>query len=153
KWSNGDPVTADDFVFSLRRIQDPNVKSQYAEVLYPIKNPEEINTGKLPASDLGGKAINATTLQITLKAPTPHFPQLLTHSTGFPVHPRTVTEFGTDWVKPGKMVSNGAYMLADVKPSAYIKLVKNPHYWDAAKVSVDTVIFDPSEDRAAVLRR
>ncbi|HXP73568.1 MAG TPA: peptide ABC transporter substrate-binding protein [Stellaceae bacterium] len=153
KWSNGDPVTAGDFVFSLRRIQDPKTKSQYAEVLYPIKNAEEVNTGKAEVSALGVKAIDAKTLEITLKAPTPYFLQLLTHQTTLPVNEKVVTALGDDWVKPGKMVSNGAYMLDDVKPSAYIKAVKNPHYWDASKVAIDTVIFDPSEDRAAVLKR
>jgi oligopeptide transport system substrate-binding protein len=153
KWSNGDPVTANDFVFSFQRIQDPNLKSQYAEVLYPIKNAEEVNTGKLPVNQLGVKAIDRTTLEITLKAPTPYFLQLLTHTTGLPVSAKAVTEIGNDWVKPGKMVSNGAYMLADVKPQAFIRLAKNPHYWDATKVTIDTVVFDPSEDRATVLKR
>ena len=153
KWSNGDPVTAGDFVFSLRRIQDPKTKSQYAEVLYPIKNAQEVNTGKAELSALGVKAVDAKTLEITLKAPTPYFLQLLTHQTGLPVNEAVVTALGDEWVKPGKMVSNGAYMLNDVKPSAYIKLVKNPNYWGASKVAIDTVIFDPSEDRAAVLKR
>lgn len=153
KWSNGDPVTASDFVFSLRRIQDPKTKSQYAEVLYPIKNAEEVNTGKAELSALGVEAVDAKTLKITLKAPTPYFLQLLTHQTGLPVNEKAVTSLGDEWVKPGKMVSNGAYTLNDVKPSAYIKLVKNPNYWGAGKVAIDTVMFDPSEDRAAVLKR
>ena len=81
-------------MFSFRRIQDPNLKAQYAEVLYPIKNAEEINTGKLPVDQLGVKAVDATTLEITLKAPTPYFLQLLTHTTGLPVNAKAVTEFG-----------------------------------------------------------
>src|SRR5262245_4561581 len=153
KWSNGEPVTANDFVFSFRRIQDPNMKAQYAEVLYPIKNAEEVNTGKLPVDQLGVKAVDASTLAITLKAPTPYFLQLLTHTTGLPVNAKAVTEFGNEWLKPGKMVSNGAYMLADVKPQAFIRLTKNPHYWNAGKVTIDAVMFDPSEDRSAVLKR
>jgi oligopeptide transport system substrate-binding protein len=153
KWSNGDPVTASDFVFSFRRIEDPNFRAQYSEVLYPIKNAEEVNTGKVPVNELGVKAVDATTLEIRLKAPTPYFLQLLTHTTGLPVNPKAITEHGNDWVKPGRMISNGAYMLGDVKPQAFIKLVKNPQYWDAGKVTIDTVVFDPSEDRAAVLKR
>ncbi|HKF70618.1 MAG TPA: peptide ABC transporter substrate-binding protein [Stellaceae bacterium] len=153
KWSNGDPVTAQDFVFSFRRIQDPKTKSQYAEVLYPIKNAEEVNTGKAELSALGVEATDAKTLKITLKAPTPYFLQLLTHQTGLPVNEKVVASLGDDWVKPGKMVSNGAYTLNDVKPSAYIKLVKNPTYWGASKVTIDTIMFDPMEDRAAVLKR
>ena len=153
KWSNGDPVTANDFVFTFRRIEDPNQRAQYSEVLYPIKNAEEVNTGKAPVNELGVKAVDATTLEITLKAPTPYFLQLLTHTTGLPVNPKAIAEHGNDWVKPGKMISNGAYVLGDVKPQAFIKLVKNPQYWDAGKVAIDTVVFDPSEDRAAVLKR
>src|SRR3989440_4419165 len=153
KWSNGDPVTANDFVFSFRRIEDPNLRAQYSEVLYPIKNAEEVNTGKTAVDQLDVKAITATTLEITLKAPTPYFLQLLTHTTGLPVSPKAIAEHGNDWVKPGRMISNGAYMLGDVKPQAFIKLVKNPQYWDAGKVTIDTVMFDPSEDRPAVLKR
>src|SRR6266849_10617188 len=150
KWSNGDPVTARDFVFSLRRIQDPLVKSQYAEVLYPIKNAQEVNTGKADLTALGVKALDARMLEITLRAPTPYFLQLLTHQTSLPVNEKAVTQLGGEWVKPGKMVSNGAYKLDEVKPSSHIKIVKNPNYWDAGKVAIDTVIFDPSEDRSAV---
>jgi oligopeptide transport system substrate-binding protein len=153
KWSNGEPVAADDFVFSLRRIEDPKVNSQYAEVLYPIRNAEEVNTGKAELTALGVKALDRATVEITLKAPTPYFLQLLTHQTALPVNAKAVAEFGAEWVRPGKMVSNGAYLLADARPGAQIRIVKNPHYWDAAKVSIDTVVFDPSEDRGNVLRR
>jgi oligopeptide transport system substrate-binding protein len=153
KWSNGAPVTANDFVYSLRRMQDPNLKSQYSEVLYPIKNAEEVNTGKADLTALGVKAIDASTLEITLKAPTPYFLQLLTHTTGLPVNEINIRENGADWLKPGRMVSNGAYILADVKLSSHIRLAKNPNYWDASKATIDTVVFDPSEDRGTVLRR
>jgi oligopeptide transport system substrate-binding protein len=153
KWSNGEAVTADDFVYSLRRIEDPKLNSQYAEVLYPIKNAEEVNTGKVELAALGVKALDPPTVEITLKAPTPYFLQLLAHQTALPVNARAIAEFGAEWVRPGKMVSNGAYLLADAKPGAPIRLVKNPHYWDAAQVTIDTVVFDPSEDRGNVLRR
>jgi ABC-type oligopeptide transport system substrate-binding subunit len=153
RWSNGEPVTADDFVYSLRRIEDPKTRSQYAEVLYPIRNAEEVNTGKAPVTELGVAAPDPRTLRITLKASTPYFLQLLTHQTSLPVNAKQVEKDGDDWIRPGKMVSNGAYMLDDVKPNSHIRLVKNPHYWDAAKVTIDAVMFDPSEDRAAVLKR
>jgi ABC-type oligopeptide transport system substrate-binding subunit len=153
RWSNGAPVTADDFVYSLRRIEDPKTRSQYAEVLYPIRNAQEVNTGKAAVTELGVAAPDARTVTITLKAPTPYFLQLLTHHTSLPVNAKEVARLGDDWLKPGKMVSNGAYMLDDVKPNAHIRIVKNPNYWDAAKVTIDTVVFDPSEDRGAVLKR
>ena len=149
KWSNGEAVTARDFVFSLRRIQDPAVKSQYAEVLYPIKNAQEVNTGKADLTALGVKALDARMLEITLRAPTPYFLQLLTHQTALPVNEKAVARLGDEWLKPGKMVSNGPYKLDEVKPSSHIKIAKNPNYWDAGKVAIDTVIFDPSEDRGS----
>jgi ABC-type oligopeptide transport system substrate-binding subunit len=153
KWSNGEPVTAGDFVYSLRRIEDPRTRSQYAEVLYPIKNAQEVNTGRAALAELGVAAPDARTVEITLKAPTPYFPQLLAHHSALPVNEKAVTRFGEEWLKPGKMVSNGAYMLDDVKPNSHIRIVKNPNYWDAAKVTIDAVVFDPSEDRTAVLKR
>src|SRR5712692_7465322 len=146
KWSNGEPVTAGDFVYSLRRIEDPRTHSQYAEVLYPIKNAQEANTGKAALTELGVAAPDAKTVRITLKAPTPYFLQLLTHQTALPVNGREIARLGEDWLKPGKLVSNGAYMLDDVKPNSHIRIVKNPNYWDAAKVTIDAVLFDPSED-------
>jgi ABC-type oligopeptide transport system substrate-binding subunit len=153
RWSNGEPVTAADFVYSLRRIEDPKTHSQYAEVLYPIKNAQEVNTGKAALTELGVAAVDARTVQIILKAPTPYFLQLLTHQTSLPVNEKSVSRFGEEWLKPGNMVSNGAYKLDDVKPNSHIRIVKNPNYWDAAKVTIDAVVFDPSEDRAAVLKR
>jgi oligopeptide transport system substrate-binding protein len=153
KWSNGEPVTAADFVYSLRRIEDPKTHSQYAEVLYPIKSAREVNTGNAPLTDLGVAASDARTVEITLKAPTPYFLQLLTHTSALPVNEKAVTRFGEEWLKPGNMVSNGAYMLDDVKPNSHIRIVKNPNYWGAAKVTIDAVVFDPTEDRAAVLKR
>jgi oligopeptide transport system substrate-binding protein len=153
KWSNGEPVTGSDFVYSLRRIEDPKTRSQYAEVLYPIKNAQEVNAGRAELTALGVAAPDERTVEITLKAPTPYFLQLLTHQSALPVNGREVERFGADWLKPGNMVSNGAYKLDDVKPNAHIRIVKNPNYWDAAKVTIDAVLFDPSEDRAAVLKR
>jgi ABC-type oligopeptide transport system substrate-binding subunit len=152
KWSNGDPVTAGDFVFSFRRMEDPRTVARIVEVLYPIKNAEEVNTDKLDVTALGVAAPDERTLEITLKAPTPYFLQVLTIEQAMPVHEKTV-RLGEDWVKPGKMVSNGAYMLEDWKPSSHIRLVKNPNYWNAGKVAIDAVVFDPTENLATVLKR
>jgi oligopeptide transport system substrate-binding protein len=147
KWSNGDPVMAGDFVFSFRRVEDPKSNSTFADELYPIKNAQEVNTGKLDVTALGVTTPDERTVEITLKAPTPYFLQVLTVEQAMPLHEKTV-RLGEDWVKPGKIVSNGAYMLDDWKPSSHIRLVKNPHYWNAGKVAIDTVVFDPTENRA-----
>jgi len=152
QWSNGDPVTAGDFVFSFRRMEDPRTVAREAEVLYPIKNAEEVNTGKLDVTALGVAAPDERTVEITLKAPTPYFLQLLVMEQAMPVHEKTV-RLGEDWVRPGKMVSNGAYVLEDWKPFSHIRLVKNLNYWNAGKVAIDAVVFDPTESLATVLKR
>ncbi len=153
KWSNGDPVTADDFVYSYRRIMDPATGAKYANILYPIKNAEKINKGQGKVEDLGVKAIDAKTLEITLEQPTPYFIELLTHQTSLPVHKASVEKFGKDYVKPGNMVTNGAYKLAEFVPNSHIKLVKNENYYDAKNVKIDTVNYFPTPDFAAMVRR
>jgi oligopeptide transport system substrate-binding protein len=153
KWSNGDPVTANDFVFSLRRIQDPATAAQYANVLYPIKGAEAANKGEAPTDQMGVVAIDDHTLEITLENPTPYFLELLTHQTGLPVHQASVESLGADFVKPGSMVSNGAYILQESVPNDHITLVKNPEFHDAENVQIDQVNYIPFEDRSACVRR
>ncbi|HZW59175.1 MAG TPA: ABC transporter substrate-binding protein, partial [Woeseiaceae bacterium] len=85
RWSNGDAVTADDFVYSLRRIMTPATGATYANILYPILNAEAVNKGELPPAELGVKAVDARTLEITLAQPTPYFLELMTHQTALPV--------------------------------------------------------------------
>jgi oligopeptide transport system substrate-binding protein len=153
KWSNGDPVTADDFVFSYRRIMDPATGAKYANILYPIKNAEKINKGQAKPEELGVKAVDPKTVEITLEAPTPYFIELLTHQTSLPVHRASVEKFGKDFVKPGNMVTNGAYKLAEFVPNSHIKLVKNENYYDAKNVQIDTVNYFPTPDFAAMVRR
>ena len=155
RWSNGDPVTAADFVFSLRRMLDPQTAAKYASILYPILNAEKINKGADGAKpeDLGVKAIDARTLEITLERPTPYFLELLTHQTGLPVHPASVETFGKNFVRPENWVSNGAYVLKEFVPSSHIRLDRNPAFHDAANVRIDTVIYYPTSDLAAAARR
>lgn len=153
KWSNGDPVKAGDFVYSLRCTLDPATASGYANVLYPIKNAEKVNKGALKPEELGVKAIDDATLEIALEAPTPYFLGLLTHQSALAVHPASVEKFGKDYVKPGNLVSNGAFMLKEFTPNDKLVVVKNPNFKDAANVKIDTEIFYPLEDRGAALRR
>ena len=153
KWSNGDPVTAGDFVYSFRRIMLPETGAKYANVLYPIANAEKIHAGELPPDRLAVTARDDRTLEITLEAPTPYFLELLTHQTALPLHPPSVEALGPDFVRPGNMVSNGAYVLREFVPNAHIKLTKNPMFHDAKSVRIDTVYYYPTEDRSAALRR
>ena len=157
KWSNGDPVTADDFVYSFRRVEDPKEASGYANILYPIKNAEAINTAKpdspVALDTLGIKALDPKTLQITLERPTPYFLTLMAHQTALPVNQGCVEKFGADFVKPGNMVSNGAFVLSEDVANDHITVSKNPNYWGAADVKLDKVIFYPTDDQAAAVRR
>jgi oligopeptide transport system substrate-binding protein len=153
KWSNGDPVKASDFVFSYRRIMNPETGAKYANILYPILNTEKANKGQGKVEDIGVKAIDDRTLEIKLEQPTPYFLELLTHQTSLPVHPGSVEKFGKDFVKPGNMVTNGPYKLAEFVPNSHIKLVKNENYYDAANVKIDTVNYFPTPDFAAMVRR
>ena len=97
KWSNGDPVKASDFVFSYRRIMNPETGAKYANILYPILNSEKANKGQGKVEDIGVKAIDDKTLEIKLEQPTPYFLELLTHQTSLPVHPGSVEKFGKDF--------------------------------------------------------
>ncbi|MCB1493067.1 MAG: peptide ABC transporter substrate-binding protein [Rhodobiaceae bacterium] len=153
KWSNGDPVTANDFVYSMQRIMTPDTGAKYANILYPIKGAEAVNKGEAEPSTMGVKAVDDHTLEITLEAPTPYFLELLTHQTGLPVHKASIDQYGSDFVRPGNMVSNGAYMLEEFTPNDKIVAVKNPNFHDADSVKIDKVIFYPTEDRGAALRR
>jgi oligopeptide transport system substrate-binding protein len=153
RWSNGDPVTAGDFVFAYQRIQNPETAAPYANILYPIVNAEEINTDGMDPSELGARAIDDRTLEITLKTPTPYFLELLTHQTGLPLHQASVEEHGANFVQPGNLISNGAYMLESFTPNDQIVMRKNPEFHDADNVAIDVVNFIPFEDRATCLRR
>ena len=152
-WSDGTPVTAEDFVYSFRRLEDPATAAEYASMLYPIKGAEEINTGKGKPEDMGVKAVDATTLEVTLKAPTPYFVEMLTHQATYPVNKAAIEKLGDEWIKPGNLVSNGAYTLAEFIPNDHIKLVKNPKFYDAANVAIDTVNYFPTEDRSTAIKR
>jgi oligopeptide transport system substrate-binding protein len=153
-WSDGTPVSADDFVFALRRILMPETAAKYASLLYPIKNAEELNSGAMQGMEnLGVRAVDAKTLEITLKAPTPYFVEQLTHYTAFPVPKHLVEKFGDDWIKKENIASNGAYMLEEWVPNTHVRLAKNPDFYDAKNVAIEKVEFYPTEDRAAVQKR
>jgi oligopeptide transport system substrate-binding protein len=152
-WSDGTPVVAEDFVYSFRRIIDPQTAAQYANVLYPIKNAEKANKTAVPVSTIGVKAVDASTLVIELEHPAPYLPQLLTHHTTVPLPRKLVERVGNDWTKPGKMVSNGPYVLSEWRPHDHVKLVKNAKFYDAANVKIDEVYFYPIDDDLAALKR
>lgn len=153
RWSNGDPVTAEDFVFSLRRGVDPATVSVYSYILSPILNADVITAGRLPPSELGVRAIDDHTLEITLANATPYFLGLLTHSMSYPVHRATLEAHGDQWTRAGNLVGNGAFKLDEWVVQAHLKLVRNPHYWDNANTRLEEVWFYPTEDQTAELQR
>jgi oligopeptide transport system substrate-binding protein len=152
-WSDGSPVTAEDFVYSFRRLEDPATGAEYASMLYVVKNGEEVNTGKVKPEELAVKAVDASTFEVTLKSPTPYFLEMLTHQSAYPVNKAAIDKLGADWIKPGNLVSNGAYTLAEFVPNDHIKLVKNAKFHDAANVKIDTVNYFPTEDRSTAIKR
>lgn len=152
-WSDGTPFTANDFVYSLRRILLPETAAEYASLLYIIEGAQAINTGKAKAESLGVKALDDLTLEIKLTGPAPYFLELLTHYTSYPVPKHVIDKVGKAWTKPENMVVNGPYKLVEWIPNTHVKLTKNEKFWDAASASMDTLIFYTQEDRAAVQKR
>jgi oligopeptide transport system substrate-binding protein len=153
RWSNGDPVVGDDFVYAFRRAVDPATASSYAFILFPILNAEAITSGGAKPESLGIAAPDPHTVVITLKAPTPYLLGLLTHHMAFPMHRATIEAGGDRWTRPGRLVGNGAYQLARWVPQSEITLVRNPRYWNADAVKVERVVFVDTEDQGAALRR
>jgi oligopeptide transport system substrate-binding protein len=127
--------------------------AEYRELLYPIKNAEAVSFGKAAVTSLGVSAPDASTLVIDLENPAPYLPQLLTHYTTFPLPQHVIEKLGSDWVKPGNLVSNGAYILQEWRPHDHITLVRNPKFHDAASVKIDKVTFYPIEDDLVALKR
>ncbi|MBK3744782.1 peptide ABC transporter substrate-binding protein [Paraburkholderia aspalathi] len=153
KWSNGDKVTAGDFQFAFRRLMDPKTAAGYASVLFVINNAEAVAGGKKPLEELGVEAIDDATLKFTLSSPAPYFLELLTHQTTFPLHQKSVEANGDKFTTPGKMVTNGAFMLESFTPNDKIVMKKNPQYYEADQVKIDTINWIPFEDRASCMRR
>ncbi len=153
KWSNGDTVAAEDFVFAFRRLMAPATAAPYANILYTLKNAQKVNKGELPPEALGVRALDAGRLEITLESRTPYFLEQLAHFTAKPLHRRSIEAFGADFAHPAHIVTNGPFLLKKFIPNNSIILVKNPNYHDAAKVALDEEIFIPLEDRSAALRR
>lgn len=155
KWSNGDPVTAHDFVYSFRRAADPNLASEYGWLFHSLKNGEAVNTGKKATSELGVKALDDFTFRVHLVKPLPYFLEMVGgQNTFFPVHKASVERYGRGWTKKKEsLVSNGAYRLSDWRPSEFVELERNPYFHAADTVKIDKVVFDPTEDRSAILRK
>jgi oligopeptide transport system substrate-binding protein len=153
RWSNGAPVTAEDFVYSWRREVDPRTGSQYAQALAPIAGALAIADGKAAPDTLGVTALDAHTLQVRLAGPTPYLLDLLCQQYLYPVYAPAIRRFGDDWVRPEHMVSDGAFVLREHVVGNRITLQKNPRYWDAAHVRLQRVVYYVLPDRNTQVQR
>lgn len=153
KWSNGDPVTARDFYNSYKRILTPSLASRYSYMLYPIKNAKRFNESEITNfDDVGVKALDDATLQITLEHPTAYFLAMTAqHFTYWPVHLPTIEKYGdpyqrgNNWTRPGHYVGNGPFVLKEWKVNDVVKVVKSDTYWDKDRVRLKEINFYPIE--------
>jgi oligopeptide transport system substrate-binding protein len=151
KWTNGDPVTAHDFIRSFKRILTPELAGEYAYMLFLMKGAEAFHNGKLDFSEVGAKALDDHTLEITLENAVPYFLSLLNHYTWFPVHTATIEQHGglydrsNPWTKPGKFVGNGPFKLKEWRLNDVLIVEKNADYWDADNVKLQGIHFYPME--------
>ena len=154
KWSDGQHVTAQDFVFAFQRLMDPKTAAPYAYLQYTIHNAEKINKGEIKdLTQLGVKAIDDKTLEITLENPTPYFLNALMHYTAYPLPKHVVEAKGDQWVKIGNIVTNGPYKPTEWVPGSHVSMVKSDQYYDAKDVKIDKVNYYTLEDQAAALKR
>lgn len=153
RWSDGHPVTSEDFVYSLRRTLDPKTASIYGYLLYVIKGGQAVNEGKAPGESLGAEAPDPRTVRLTLEHPAPYLPELLKHQSFFPVPKHVVEKYGDGWVQPGRYVSNGPFRLTGWRLGDRISVEKNPYFWDAGNVCLDRVNYYPTPDVVSAERR
>lgn len=155
KWSNGDPVTAQDFVYSWQRLADPKTASPYESyVQYAhIANIDDIITGKKPANTLGVKALDDHTLEVTLSEPVPYLVKLLAHPSMSPVNKSVVEKFGEKWTQPQNFVGNGAYKLKNWVVNERIVLERSPTYWDNANTVINQVTYLPISSEVTDVNR
>ncbi|EKU4730424.1 MULTISPECIES: oligopeptide ABC transporter substrate-binding protein OppA [Citrobacter] len=155
KWSDGTPVTAQDFVYSWQRLANPNTASPYASYLQygHIVNIDDIIAGKKPITDLGVKALDDHTFEVTLSEPVPYFYKLLVHSSVSPVPRAAVEKFGEKWTQPANIITNGAYKLKDWVVNERIVLERNTNYWDNAKTIINQVTYLPISSEVTDVNR
>ncbi|MGD0264391.1 MAG: peptide ABC transporter substrate-binding protein [Candidatus Methylomirabilota bacterium] len=147
RWTDGKPVTAHDFVYAWERVLNPKMGAKYAQQLFYLKNGEDYNKSRIiDFSQVGVKALDDQTLQVTLRCPTAYFLDLTSSDTLYPVPRWAIEAHGKDWGKPGKIVSNGPFRLVSWVPQRELVLEKNPQHWDAGRVKLQRVVFLPTDD-------
>ena len=152
-WSDGMPVTADDYVFSFRRIANPKTAAQYVSILYPIRNMQRAAEGKVAPEAIGVRALDERTLQIEVAYQTPYIQHLLMHQTTYAVPRHVVERHGDDWLKPENFVSNGPFTLKAWIPNDHVHAIKNPRFFAADEVKLKEVYYFATQDTSAALKR
>ncbi len=153
RWSNGTPVTPQEFAYSFRRLVDPATAAQYAQMLEPIVNARRIISGDLPPGELGVEARDDRTLIVRLESPTPYLLGIFTHPSTFPVHPPNLEAHGRDFARPGKLISNGAFRLTGWVVGSHVTAERNPHYRDNGSNAIDEVQFHHIVEQASEFKR
>ena len=154
KWSNGDPVTAEDFRFSWLRVLDKKLASPYADILFVIAGAEAYFKGANPdPKSVGVEVVDPRTLKVTLAYVAPYFLELAAFHTLRPVHRKTVETHGDRWTRPENIVSNGPYRLAEWRPGKHLKMALNPHHWDAKKIRTKTLTIRPIQENTSVINQ
>ena len=149
KWSNGDPVTANDFVYAWRRLVDPNTASEYAFIMdvAGVKNAASVNAGEASLEELGVKAVDDYTLEVTLALPVPYFLQLMTFPSFFPMNEAFVTEKGADYAQsPDGLLANGPFKMTEWTQGHSFKVEKNDSYYDKDNVNIDGIEYKIMKD-------
>jgi len=153
RWSNNDPLTAQDFVYAYRRILAPALGAEFRDQFYILKNAEAYATGKLSDfSQVGVSAPDDHTLILSLGQPVPYLPTLVTQICWFPLHRATIEKYGridqrgTAWTRPGNHVGNGAFTLSDWTPNQNLRVSKSTTYWDRTHVTLNAAVFYPIEN-------
>ncbi|MCY4128552.1 MAG: peptide ABC transporter substrate-binding protein [Gammaproteobacteria bacterium] len=153
KWSDGQPLTANDFVFGFRRHQDPRTASPLAHFLYCIKHAEAINRGDIPPEGLGVAAANPHTLVVDLERPFPFLLERLLYPIAYPLPQHVIDRYGDAWVKAENWVSNGAYVLSEWRPREFVELRKNDHFLYADDSTIDRIRYYPFPEPATAYNR
>ncbi len=152
KWSNGDPITAEDFKDAWIRALDPKTASEYARMLFPIKNAEEFNAGKVKVEELGVKVIDDKTLEVELHSPLAYFSDIVTFKTYMPLDKKFFDAVGDKYFTDAdKTLSSGPYILKQWVRGSEMVLEKNPNYWDVSNVKVDKIVLKFTKDSGAAL--
>lgn len=152
-WSDGEPLTAEDFEYAFKRLLNPQTASTYASYLFMVKGAKDFASGKTTEDTVAVKALDNKTLRVDLEYPAPYFINSLSHFSTYPVPKHVVEKYGNDWSKTEHIVTNGAYIPTSWRPQNSITAIKNPNFYEESKVRIENIVYYTQEDRSALLKR